>query len=144
MATRVFTKETKDKISASHRGKKHSLATRSKMSQSHTGKKHTAEARNKISQALSGTRPGPYSEARRKAISEGHKNHPMHANTISGIKKYKNGAGRKVSINGVVYRSMRAAAIALNMRYQDIYTICRQDKSRAAEFNVTVDWVETK
>lgn len=139
----VLSEEAKAKLSAAHTGKKLSEEQKAKIGLAHTGKKLSEEAKAKISAANKG-RHYKLSPEAVVNIAIGQTGHKFHENTREAAAKYRNAIGRKVIINGMPYSSMRAASRALGIRYQDIVIACRYKPERAAEYGLTIDWVENK
>ena len=70
-ANRSFSAQTREKMAASHRGKKMSKETRAKMSAAQRGRKHSAATKKRMSEKAKLREPRVASEETKKKISEG-------------------------------------------------------------------------
>ena len=133
--------EARKKIAEGRTGKKHTPETIAKIAASHIGKKRPPEVCAAIGAAHLGSR---FSEESKKRVSEAHIGHHMPDSAREALSKSKNSLGRKVVINGIPYKSMRAASRALGINYQDIVVMCRYRPQLAELHGLTIDWVEPK
>jgi hypothetical protein len=104
---RIVTKETREKLSLVWKGRVHSEESKRKISLGNIGKKYTQEAKDKISKGNTGKRR---TDEVKKLYSEQRKGR-------------LNPNAKKVvdSKNGVIYRCVKDAAIAINISYSHLH-----------------------
>ncbi len=116
----------KMKKSKKLKGRVFSDESRMKMSESHRGKKLSEEHKKNIGNAVRKRGGIPHTEETKKKISEAHKGKKNENHSI--YMKKNNPNAQKVSINGVVYDMIKMASDRLNMSVSSIKYRLNSDK----------------